>query len=393
MKDIRRFFVHGWQPTLLYVIAFCALASVLFFRLGTLVPGLSEIEITAINASSSLGAIINNPLNAPHKLGQLAAMTIGLDGAVAMRAVSALFATGSAFLFFTIMRYWLTLRIAFLGTTMFVTSSWFLHTARYATPDILLSGVLALVACGLWLRFSKRRSLTWVITGLITALCLYIPGLIWFVFGFMIWQSPVIAKELRRTPPLALILSAVVFILLLAPLVSAVARDTNLLKTLVGLPNDFVGWQAFGVNLLSVPVQLFARGPDNPAIWLGRLPVLDVFSIAMFGLGIYGFYFRRRLDRIKLLAGAFLLGTILIALGGPVSLMILIPFIYIVIASGLSLMLQRWFTVFPRNPLAQGVGFFILTIAVLLSVAYNGARYFVAWPAAPATKMAFDQKR
>jgi len=392
MRNIRKFLVHGWQPTLLYIIAISALASLFVFRLGTLLPGLSESEITAVSQSSSLGTIANNPINAPHKLGQLAIRNIGRDGAVAARIISAGFGLLSVYLFFSIARRWFTLRIAFFGTMLFATSSWVLQTIRNATPDVMLFGSLALVLCGLWLRFGAKRSIAWIATGLVTAICLYIPGLVWFVVGFVVWQFPAITKELRRTPPISSVLSGLFFLLLLTPLFGAIVRDISVLRALAGLPQFFIGWQAFAINLVDAPLQLFVRGPHNPALWLGRLALLDIFTTAMFVLGVYSLYLGRTLDRIKLLSGAFIIGVILVALNGPINITILLPFVYISVTSGLRFFLQRWFTVFPRNPLARSIGLVLIVAAIVVSAAYNTARYFVAWPAAPATQSAFDQK-
>jgi len=339
-----------------------------------------------------LGTIANNPINAPHKLGQLAIRNIGRDGAVAARIISAGFGLLSVYLFFSIARRWFTLRIAFFGTMLFATSSWVLQTIRNATPDVMLFGSLALVLCGLWLRFGAKRSIAWIATGLVTAICLYIPGLVWFVVGFVVWQFPAITKELRRTPPISSVLSGLFFLLLLTPLFGAIVRDISVLRALAGLPQFFIGWQAFAINLVDAPLQLFVRGPHNPALWLGRLALLDIFTTAMFVLGVYSLYLGRTLDRIKLLSGAFIIGVILVALNGPINITILLPFVYISVTSGLRFFLQRWFTVFPRNPLARSIGLVLIVAAIVVSAAYNTARYFVAWPAAPATQSAFDQK-
>lgn len=376
---------------LLWIIAGALAGSVLFFQLGGLVADFAPQELAVRESSSSLQRIIDNPVNAPHKLGQLVLQTVGFNGPMAMRSVSALYGLLVIFLFFSVLRHWFTMRMAILGTVLFAVSSWFLHVARLGTPDILQAGILALVACGLWLRFSKQRSWAILIASLVAIVCLYIPGMVWFVIALAIWQGPIILKELKRMPALPIILTGLASLVLLAPLIIASFRRPMLLANLAGLPEQFIGWQAIGKNFISIPVQLFARGPDNPVLWLGRLPILDVFSIAMFVLGTYYLYFRRRLDRTKLLLGILVVGSLLTALGGLVSLTILLPFVYIIITVGLSLMLQQWFTVFPRNPLARSLGVVLLSAALLVTVYYHTTRYFIAWPNNPQTQQAFNQ--
>ena len=84
-----------------------------------------------------------------------------------------------------------------------------------------------------------------------------------------------------------------------------------------------------------------------------------------------------------------MVGTLLIALGGAVSLSLLIPFIYILVAAGIGFMLDQWYKVFPRNAIAQGVGMGLIVLAVAASCWYGLRHYFVAWPNAPATQQVF----
>jgi len=390
MKNIRRFLVHGWQPVLLGIIAFCAVSSLLFFRLEALVPNFAAPELAARESSSSIKQIVDDPSNAPHKLGQLTLQSLGLEGPLAMRAISAAFGVLAVYLFFLVMQSWFTTRIAMLGSLLFATSSWFLHVARLATPDILQMGILALLVCGIWLRFSQKRSSAIVITGMVVAVSIYVPGFIWFITGFGIWKRRVIIYELRRAPAKLVIPTSLASLVLAAPLVIVSVRNPQFIKTLIGLPEAFIGWEAMARNFIAIPIQLFARGPDNPVLWLGRLPILDIFSAAMFVLGAYYVWVRRRLDRSKLLLGIFIGGSLLISLGGSVNLTMLLPFIYIIVTFGLVLMLQQWFVVFPRNPLARNLGVTLLSVVVLLSALYNLNHYFIAWPNAPQTKATFN---
>jgi hypothetical protein len=117
-----------------------------------------------------------------------------------------------------------------------------------------------------------------------------------------------------------------------------------------------------------------------------------VFVSALFVLGCYAYYFQRRLDRTKILFGAMGLISILVALGGPVPVFLLVPFVYIVATAGMALMLQQWFTVFPRNPFARTVALLLIVSCVAFSIFYNTQHYFVAWPKSPATKAVFQQQ-
>lgn len=392
MEKLQRYIGYAWQPTLMYIAASLIVFGLLFFRLGTLVKPFAPSELAARHSSSSIAVIAENPVNAPHKIGQYVAQKAGRKGPLAMRTISALYGLLAVWLFFLIAGNWFTPRMAALGTLMFATSGWFLHIARSATPHITLMGVLALIACGAWLRYSNRRSLAIVVAAITTAVSLYIPGLVWFVLIFLVLQRRSISEELRRISSHAIILAFLLWLLLLTPIAIASIRDPQILRTLIGAPAALASWSDIGKNLLSIPLHLFLLGPQDPAMWLGRLPLLDVFSAAMLILGTYRLYAQRKLDRTKLLIGSLVIGSLLIALGGPVNITILLPFLYILITSGFSLLMQQWFTVFPRNPFARSIGFILLSTSVLLAVFYHVNRYFVAWPNAPATKQVYNQQ-
>ncbi len=387
-----RFWAQAWQPAFLFTIGIVIVFGLLFFRLSNLVSPYSPAEIASRESAKNIAQISKDPLNAPHKAGQYLLQKAGRKGPLAMRSISALFGILAVCMFFLVARLWFTDRIAALISILFSTSTWFLATTRSATPYIMLTAVLALIVAGSWLRYSRKRSLAFITVAGIAALSIYIPGMVWFVVGFLIWQRRGVRKEMRLTPTLAILGAVLIVITLLLPLAIVISRQPHILENLLGLPADLPTVKDIGNNLIGIPMQLFVKGPDNPAFWLGSLPVLDIFSTSMFILGTYRLYYQRKLDRTKLLMVSLATGSLLIALGGPVNLTLILPFVYIVVASGISLMLQQWFTVFPKNPLARNIGVTILTIPLLISVFYNLNRYFVAWPQAPATKQVYSQK-
>lgn len=391
MKKLVRFLARVWQPAALGIIGVAIVAGLLFFRLGTLLPGFSSSEIV-VRENTRNFSIITNPVNAPHAIGQNALQKLNHRGPWAMRSISAFFGIIAVLLFFLISSAWFTSQIAVLATLLFVTSSWFLHTVRLATPTILLTGVMALIVCGLWLRYSKKRSLSIVIAGIVAATCLYIPGMIWFVIVFFAWQAPIIIRELKRTPTAIVLVSIFGALLMVAPLITALFKQPALLKTLAGLPVQLPSWDNFASNLASIPMELFVRGPENSEIWLARLPILDLFTATLLLLGMYSIFFQLKLDRTKLLIGSLFGGSILIGFGGLVGLTVLLPFIYLIVAAGISMLLKQWFTVFPRNPFARSLGVSLLISALCLCLFYQGSRYFIAWPNAPETKQVFNKK-
>jgi hypothetical protein len=140
-------------------------------------------------------------------------------------------------------------------------------------------------------------------------------------------------------------------------------------------------------------VNLFVSGPHQPALWLGRAPILDVFTLAMCIIGLYFYGLHPRASRTKLLGSLFLIGAVLVALAGPVGLSLLVPILYIIAATGITYLIKEWLKVFPLNPLARGLGLGLVALAVTLACAYNLRAYFVAWPHNDNTHAVFHYRR
>jgi hypothetical protein len=88
-----------------------------------------------------------------------------------------------------------------------------------------------------------------------------------------------------------------------------------------------------------------------------------------------------------------LIGFVLVGISGPVPLSLLVPLLYMGIATGLAYLLHEWLKIFPNNPLARGVGLGLIIVAVAISCTYNYRAYFIAWPNADATKTTFQYRR
>lgn len=395
-RKFRLAVIYAWRPAIIFGFLGGILYYLLWFRLGSLTPGLSSSEATAqahlalkdISASS----ILANPLYLPYSVILYVLQAFGLHGPTALRGVSAVIGTVSAVSFYLIIRRWHTPRLAIFGTLLFATSSWFLHLSRYGSTDILYVGIIAVILTGVWLQQSKRRRLMLAFVMVAGTLYIYVPGMIWFIALTGIWQAKRILREMKHVPLWFNALIGIGALILLSPLVWSVTRDTNLLKPLLGLPQQ---WPQLGdllQNIINIPVYIFVRGPNDPAVWLPGTSYLDIFSGMMLIIGIYWSIFRFRLDRIRITYGVLLLGSALVISGGPTSMAILLPFLYLLITAGMTFMLQQWFTVFPRNPIARTIGTSLLSLAVLVTVFYHINHYFIAWPNTPSVRNTFDKK-
>jgi hypothetical protein len=387
-KSLRLFFIRYRESLLLFLLSTASLIGLLFFRLGSLVPGLSTDEAKSLAASTSFRLLINNPLYLPYKIVIYGLFRLHHTNIFMLRSISALFVLIMVYLFYYTLRQWYTQRTAILGTALFATSSWLLHYARLAQPDILYISFVAALAYGTWLQHTKRDSLAIIVGCLLSVFLVYIPGLIWLVVLGGWWQRKSILEHYKRHTVSGLtgITSAMA---LLLPLIYGLAQHPRLIRQLLGLQQTGSPKLVTVFHRIAVlPYHLFVHADVRPAIWLGNLPLLDIFALVMLVLGIYAFYFMKRLDRSKLLVGIIIVSLILIGLG-VVNSIILLPVAYILVTSGIGLLLQQWFTVFPRNPLAGLIGTTLISLSVLMAVYYQINHYYIAWPSDPDTKRVF----
>lgn len=142
----------------------------------------------------------------------------------------------------------------------------------------------------------------------------------------------------------------------------------------------------------SVPLHLFARGPLDPVRWLGQLPLLSIFEVLMFIVGVYFYVTHLGAARSRFIILLSAIAWLVIGVGGTASLSLIVPVIYLFVATGIAFMLRQWLQVFPNNPIARSLGIFIIIVAVSLTSIYQTRSYFVAWRYNTETVKAFDKK-
>ncbi len=381
-----------WRPILAFLGVALVVSSILGFRLGALTPAASAPEQNYIASVNSGKELLKHPVYAVHKVPVYVLSKLRVNRLAAYRAVSAAFASLAVVSCFFVLREWYTNRIAVLGSWIFLSSAWVLHTGRLATPEASYLLLMPLLWAVVWLYNTTLRKTALLLLSFLCAASFYIPGFGWLLIIIAIWQHKRIWDELKFVPWWFRVICGIVIAVGLAPLVWAGVASPRELLLAGGLPEHLPTLKSLALNLLGIPEQLFARGPNDPVRWLGRLPLLDVFSTAMLVLGIYSIRYHLKLIRIQLLVGSSLLLALLITLGGPLTITVLMPAVYILIAGGMAFMLQQWLAVFPRNPIARTIATTLLAVSVLLVSFYHINHYFIAWPQAPATKAAFSGK-
>lgn len=374
------------------VLAAVTALGLLLIKLGTLTSNLAPSEKT-LAASATTHQILANPAHLPLRgLLWLTKFVPATHQILATRLPSVLLALLALATLTYILHRWYGPRTTVYGFFIFATSAWFLHVGRFNGTEVeYLLAIIALIAVhiGLYDHGNKPPMLyLWLIVNVVL---LYIPGLLWFVALSLIWQHKELIAAWRNLKSAGhqVILTLCALLGLIPPILSA-ALDPALIKSWLGVPDRLASWHYLALQAANTLGTFVYHGPHNPEIWLGRLPILDAFLSLMLIAGIV-FYARHwRATRAQMLLGYLVLGVLLVTLAGPVRLSILVPLVYLVAIGGIAYVLHFWLSVFPRNPLARGVGIALVTSVIALSCAYSLDQYFVAWPHNTETRKAYQ---
>lgn len=221
----------------------------------------------------------------------------------------------------------------------------------------------------------------------------YIPGMIWMVAITVYWQRDALVDAWKHSKRLWQRALGGLLLLVSLPLLVINPTRSGQLIAWIGAPDQWAAPLLIVKQYVAVGVHLFVRGPQYPEIWLDKVPVLDIFTLAMCLIGIY-FYLRHlKAFRAQMLLSYAVAGWLLVGAHGAVGLSLLVPLLYIAVAAGLAYLLREWLQVFPKNPLARGAGIALISLAVCMSCLYNVRAYFVAWPNNETTKSLFRYDR
>jgi hypothetical protein len=388
-KRLRWWVIDMWQPVLIGLLIASFVVLLFTFQLSSLTGGLSQPEIDYVNSASSLARILDEPVFLPHKLLTYIAVKVNYSDAL-FRLPSVIFSLATIISGLVVMRSIFSRKTTIMAGIVLVSSSWLLSVGRLALPHAaFLIAVPAFALC-YWFYKSYKRFITLPIIIAALTSCIYVPAFIWLIIGLIIQQRKTIKAEMRYIPSWYLVMCLSIVVIMLAPLAYASLRSTDQLLLILGLPADIAAVKNFPSNLLQVLKDIFVINSSGPIYTVGRTALLDVFTSVLVVLGAYSQRFERTGWKLTL-AVIVVFYLIFIALGGPVSSAILLPFIYLLAAYGLAFLMSQWFTVFPRNPIARSFGTIMVTVSMLLVAFYHVNKYYVAWPNTPDTRRSFNQ--
>lgn len=401
IKHIRAFILDNWKVVLLATVTIGLLGLILIFKLGSLVGGLSrsEYQLQQLIAHDGLGLgmIARDALFLPYNFMLYLLQFTPFTGPTGVRSTGVLFGLLGAAGMFYIFRTWYTTRVAMLGTTLFATSSWFIHTARFADPAASYLLLPLLVAAMIALQSKVRSRLAIAAVVIFGMAMMYLPGAILFIIPALVIKRKVVIASLKAQPLWYKIVLGFIATTMLIPLALTLIKplpDTSTLAntlSLIGLPGtDLHGLTAMIAHLRDSLASIFVYSGSGALYTPGHMPWFDICTSVLAIIGAVQFARYWKLHRSKLIGIAALLSIILIALGGAVSSVVLLPFLFLFVVEGLKWLLETWLEIFPKNPFARSFAIIMICFLTASIVSFHINKYYLAWARAPETRQVFN---
>ena len=390
LKNVKNVIQDDWPRWLLLGGIGLGLILLYFWQLDSLVPALSSSEAAlqqqVARSELSMRQVITTNQNFLHYTAALYLFQLlSLDSIFALRLIGVTIGLISITSFFYLVSRWHTLRVSIFATVLYASSAVTLHSARIIDESTVYLLIPAILALGWFAKHTDKSSLRYVALIALTTLILYIPGLALIALALAIWQRKDILKLIKgsRKYPLAILAGAVVVVAGLMAMSWVLRTESLLLWLGLSVSEGLPSITQYGHNLFITLRELFFLGPTDATRWVGTASLINPFVTVLFLMGLYSYYVQRRLDRVLVillvLAGMLLLS----GLGGSIDAFAIAPVIYLIAATGIALLLQQWFTVFPKNPIARMFGVACIVLAIGITLQYNLQRYFIAWPRTP----------
>lgn len=393
-KLLRRFILYQYRYYI--VLAITLLISILIYfsdidSLGyhhsEIKSGLASLNISQVNLDESL-------INLPYRfMQQLSILLLG-SSKLALNLPSIVMGLGSVGFIALLLKNWYTQRTALMGSIIFVTSSWLIGFARFGdptvTPVFFVSALFYFIT-----KLRETKTFWWfLLAGIIAGISAYTPGMIYLLIPLLAMsilaaiQAPWL-KDKRR-----IAVSIITFLVVSAPLITSIVMHSSVWTVLAG-PLDW--------NLALDPVQLvsnigsfvmiiFIKAEGIAKYFSNAVGLLDIFSSAMFVLGVMMFVFDYHAKRSQLYLGSLLLVLFISGLSKKpdLALSMMLPLVYIAVSLGIRTMLVKWQQTFPRNPIARIAGSAVMLGVIFIVAGFHINKHFRARPATPETSKQFS---
>lgn len=387
------FFTYRYRYQIGYLLITISFISLLVVA-GLFVPGgLSQGEEKAFVQTASLDLQNLDSLavpNLPFYMAQRASMQLLGPSVVAFKLPALICAFIAGIGAVLLLRRWFRPNIAVLATAIMITTGQFLYVAQSGTAGItfILWSVWLLLAATMITGSARHQRFWKALFFIVMPLSLYTPLSIYLVAAIFSAGilHPHVRHVLKRMPTIHLVGLSIISFLVVAPLAYLVFRNPSLSLQLLGAPSS---WPPDLLQNIKILVQqyLYFVHPQSGVL---MTPVLGLGSIALIGLGAWQLYSIRYTARSYTLTAWFLLLIPILIVNTTFTAVTFVPLL-LLLASGLGLLLQSWYGIFPRNPYARFVGIIPLGVLVAGLVITGVGRYFDGYRHDPETATSFSR--
>lgn len=392
-KEITQFFIYRWRYVLGYAAIGLLLAGLLVFA-GLYVPGgVSPEEMRSTIRSAGIAFSDPNSLimtNLPYYLLQNAIFHIFGVYDFTIKLPSLMLALFSAVGLVFLLRRWFKPNIAVLASLIAVTTGQFLFVAQNGTPGILyIFWPVVLLLLGTQITRVKRARLLWkILFAISAALSLYTPLSVYPLLAILlaIALHPHLRNALRRLSKLKIALCALLAAIVLTPLIWMITQNPSLGLTLLGAPANWPpdllanAWTLVKQNFLF-------WAPSTTTL---MTPVFGLGSALIILLGVIRLIRTRETTRSYLVIIWLICLVPVLLLNPAFTSVIFLPSV-LLLAAGLTSLIDYWYRLFPLNPYARVAGLIPLIILVATLIGSGLDRYIYGYHYDPNTAINFSK--
>lgn len=371
--DISEFYIYRFRYYIGYLLfGICLIVTLVL--VGLYLPGgLSDQEVRSLVKSDSINRLnvwSLDVVNLPYYLLQKISITVFGVSILSVKMPSILLAFLSAIGMIIILRKWFKPRVGVLASLIAITTGQFLFIAQSGTPDILylfwptcIILIASYLPCPPKYKYICSAALFSSI-----ALCLYTPLSIYILLALIgaTLFHPHLRFLFRQLSKPKLIFGSIFLFMLVTPLIISTTMKPSLALVLLGIPDH---WPNLVDNLKLLSIQYL--GFSNPNSTTLMTPFFELGSMLIILIGAYNTI--RTIETAKSYTIAFWTMCLIpvILLNPNFTSITFLPLV-LLLASGLSLLLNYWYGLFPKNPYARIGG--LIPLVVLASVlVFSGA--------------------
>jgi len=392
-RDFSNYFLYRWRYTIGYVLIGLLLAGLLLFAGLYLPGGLSAAEMESVVRSASLSLTDSSSLavvNLPYYAFQSAILTTFGISIFTIKLPSLILGLLTAVGFVMLLRRWFKPNIAVLASLIAISTGQFLFIAQSGTPSILyLFWPVVLLLLGTQVTRVKKFRFLWKILFAITAaLSLYTPLAIYPLVAVLLTVifHPHLRNVVRRMSNFRLTVVSIIFLVLIAPLVWFVIQTPELGLMLLGVPTTLP--IDIGANVITGLKQYFQFW--SPSATEVMTPVFGLGSAILIGLGLYRLIRTRETTRSYLIIFWIVCLIPVLVVNPSFTSVTFVPSM-LMLAAGLTSLINYWYRLFPLNPYARIAGLIPIIILVAALIITGFTRYAYGYHYSPQVAPLFSK--